>query len=157
VVITPPTVSIANATVAEGNSGTSMLALTVTLSKASDKTVTVGYSSANGTATAGQDYTAVSGNLTFAPGITAQQVTVAVLGDTAIEPSETLTVTLANPTNATLATSAGTGTITNDDTAITPPATSDRWGTTFYAPYVDMGGWPMPDLLAISKSSGATL
>ena len=157
VVVTPPTVSIANATVAEGNSGSASLAFTVSLSKASDKTVTVGYSTANGTATAGQDYTAKSGTLTFAPGTTAQQVSVAVTGDTAVEPSETLTVTLASPTNASLSTATATGTITNDDTTTPPPpppATADRWGRSFYAPYVDMGGWPVPDLLAISQTNG---
>lgn len=50
--------SIANSTVGEGNSGTRSMTFTVALSKASDKTVTVGYTTANGTATAGQDYTA---------------------------------------------------------------------------------------------------
>ena len=157
VVVTPPTVSISNATVAEGNSGSSNLAFTVSLSKASTSTVTVGYSTANGTATAGQDYTAASGTLSFAPGVTSQQVGVVVAGDTAVEPDETLTVSLSNASGATIATASATGTIVSDDTATTPPATGDRWGASFYAPYVDMGGWPVPDLLALSKSSGATL
>jgi hypothetical protein len=152
---TPPTVSIANATVAEGNSGSTKMAFTVTLSKASDKTVTVGYSTANGTATAGTDYTAAAGTLTFAAGATSQQFTVAVTGDTTVEPTETFTVTLANPTNVALATATATATITNDDSATPPPATAgDRWGKSFYAPYVDMGGWPVPDLLAISQTNG---
>ena len=151
---TPPTVSIANATVAEGNSGTTNMAFTVTLSKASDKTVTVGYSTANGTATAGTDYTATAGTLTFAAGATSQKFTVAVMGDTTVEPTETFSVTLANPTNVTLATATATGTITTDDSATPPPATGDRWGKSFYAPYVDMGGWPVPDLLAISQTNG---
>jgi chitinase len=154
VVVTPPAVSIANATVAEGNSGSTTLAFNVSLSKASDKTVTVGYSTTNGSATAGQDYTAKSGTLTFAPGTTAQQVSVAVTGDTTVEPNETLSVTLAGPSNATLGTATATGTITNDDTSTVPPTTSDRWGNAFYAPYVDMGGWPVPDLLAISQTNG---
>ena len=157
VVATPPTVSISNATVAEGNSGSSTLAFTVSLSKASTSTVTVGYSTANGTATAGQDYTAASGTLSFAPGVTSQQVGVVVAGDTAVEPDETLTVSLSNASGATIATASATGTIVSDDTATTPPASGDRWGASFYAPYVDMGGWPVPDLLALSKSSGATL
>ena len=63
--------------------------------------MTVGYSTANGTATAGQDFTAASGTLTFAPGVVSQTVKVAVTGDTAVEPTETFTVKLANPTNAT--------------------------------------------------------
>ena len=153
--VTPPTVSIANATVAEGNSGTSTMSFTVSLSKATDKAVTVGYTTANGTATAGQDYTAAAGTLTFAAGTTSQKVNVTVIGDTAVEPTETFTVKLANPTNATLKTATATGTITNDDTATPPPPVAgDRWGRTFYAPYVDMGGWPVPDLLAISQTNG---
>ena len=153
--VVPPTLSIANAAVAEGNSGTSTMAFTVTLSRATDKAVTVGYSTANGTATAGQDYTATAGTLTFAAGTTSQKVNVAITGDTAVEPTETFTVKLANPGNATLGTATATGTITNDDTATpSPPVAGDRWGTNFYAPYVDMGGWPVPDLLAISQTNG---
>jgi GH18 family chitinase len=118
-VITPPTVSISNASISEGNSGTSQLRFTVALSKASPDTVTVGYNTANGTATAGTDYTATAGTLTFTPGVTSQQLSVAVTGDTTVEPTETLSVTLTNPTGATLATGTATGTITNDD--ITTP------------------------------------
>ena len=114
-VIAPPTVSISNASVSEGNSGTSELRFTVALSKASPDTVTVGYTTADGTATAGTDYTATAGTLTFTPGVTSQQLTVAVTGDTTVEPTETLSVTLTNPTGATLATGTATGTITNDD------------------------------------------
>jgi hypothetical protein len=152
--VTGPTVSIANAAVAEGNSGTTNAAFAVTLSKAFDKTVTVGYSTGNGTATAGQDYSAAAGTLTFAPGTTTQKINVAVTGDAAVEPTETFSVTLSNPVNVTLATATATGTITNDDSTTPPPATADRWGTAFYAPYVDMGGWPVPDLLAISQTNG---
>nr|MCW1957125.1 glycosyl hydrolase family 18 protein [Mycobacterium sp.] len=153
-VVTPPSISIGNSTVTEGNSGTSTAAFAVNLSKAATTTVTVGYSTANGTATAGQDYTASTGTLTFAPGVTSQTVNVAVTGDTAVESSETFTVTLANPVGASLSTATATGTITNDDSTTPPPATADRWGKSFYAPYVDMGGWPVPDLLAISQTNG---
>jgi GH18 family chitinase len=125
--VTPPTISVANTTVAEGNSGSRTLAFTVSLSKASATAVTVNYATSNGTAIAGQDYTATSGTATFAPGVLSQQVNVAVTGDTTVEPSETLTVTLSNPTGATLATATATATITNDDTAggtVPPPATA---------------------------------
>lgn len=155
VVVTAPTISIANATVAEGNSGTSTATFAVTLSKAATSTVTVGYSTGSATATAGTDFTATAGTLTFAPGVLSQNVTVAVVGDTTVEPTETFTVTLANPSGATLGTATATGTITNDDTATpTTPVAGDRWGTSFYAPYVDMGGWPVPDLVAISQANG---
>ncbi len=121
---TTPSVSIANATVAEGNSGTSNLAFNVTLSKAATSPVTVGYATANGTATAGSDYTATSGTITFAAGETSKTVNVAVTGDTTVESNETLTVALSSPSGATIATGSATGTITNDDVAQTPPTVS---------------------------------
>src|SRR5262249_22304527 len=57
------------------------------------------YSTANGTALAGSDYTAVSGTLTFAPGETTKTIIVQALDDTLFEPSETFTVTLSNPSS----------------------------------------------------------
>ena len=84
----------------EGNSGTVNATFTVTLSEASSQTVTVAYATANGTATAGSDYTATAGTLTFAPGTLTQPVLVPVAGDTLYEPDETFTVTLASPTGA---------------------------------------------------------
>ena len=63
----PPSLSIDNVSVAE-NAGTAQF--TVTLSAASGKTVTVDYDSADVSAVAGSDYTAVSSNLTFNPGVT---------------------------------------------------------------------------------------
>src|SRR4029077_20082888 len=75
----------------------------------------VNYSTSNGTATAGSDYTAASGMLTFTPGQTSQPISVTVQGETVYEPNETFTVTLSNPTAATLGTFFATGTILNDD------------------------------------------
>jgi hypothetical protein len=64
-----PTLSIGDASVAEGNGGTSAANFTVTLSAASGRPVTVGYAAADGTATvADNDYLNASGILTFAPG-----------------------------------------------------------------------------------------
>ena len=88
---------------------------TVTLSPVSGQAVTVNYATANGTATAGSDYTAASGTLTFAAGETAKTVTVLVTGETVVELNETLTLTLTAPTAATLGDDAAVGTITNDD------------------------------------------
>ena len=79
---------MADARRAEGASGTSNLAFTVTLSKAWTTPVTVKYATANGTATAGADYVATSGTLTFAPGETAKSVTVGVIGDTTVASNE---------------------------------------------------------------------
>ncbi len=110
-----PVLSIGNATVTEGNTGTTNAVFTVSLSTASSQTVTVRYATANGTATAGSDYTAVSGTLTFAPGQLTRTIAVPVLGDTVVEPNETFVVNLTSPTNATLSDSQGAGTITNND------------------------------------------
>ena len=110
-----PTVSIADTSVTEGDSGTTAATFTVSLSAASASPVTVNYTTANGTATAGTDYTASSGVVTFPAGTTVQTITVPVIGETAIESDETFTVTLDTPTNATLSRSVATGTILNDD------------------------------------------
>ena len=111
-----PTLTIANATVNEGNSGTVNAVFAVTLSAASASTVTVDYSTFDGSAVAPGDYAATSGTLTFSPGQTAKQIVVAVNGDTTVETNETFTVNLSNPSNATISgTGIGTGTITNDD------------------------------------------
>jgi chitinase len=110
-----PALSIADVSVAEGNSGTRTASFTVTLSTASTQTVTATFSTANGTATAGSDYVASTGTVTFAIGVTSQTVSVTVNGDTAPEPNETFVVTLSTPANADLADAQATGTITNDD------------------------------------------
>jgi len=127
-----PTLSIGNATITEGNSGTVNMTFTVTLSQAQGSPVTVRYATADGTATAGNDYNAASGTLTFAAGETSKTVTVAVRGDTLVESAETFRVLLSNATGATIATGTGTGTITDNDQ---PPAASpvtfakgDDWG-----------------------------
>ena len=115
-----PALSIADASVAEGDSGTSAtLTFTVTLAPAATLPVTVDWKTADGTATAGTDYAAGNGTLTFEAGDATKTVAVTVTGDDADEPNETLTVTLSNESGATLADAAATGTITDDDG---PPA-----------------------------------
>ena len=120
-----PTVSIDSPTVAEGTGGTAgTLTFTVSLSAASGQEVTVGYARTGGTATggvrgaAGVDYTTLPpGTLTFPAGTTSRTIAVALAGDAADEPGETVVVTLSAPANATVATGTGTGTITDDDAA----------------------------------------
>ena len=119
-----PTLLINSVSQNEGNAGASILTFTVALSAASAQTVTVDFASANGTATAGSDYNAVSGTLTFVTGTTTQPIPVTILGDTVPEGSETFTITLSNAANATIAGATGTGTITDDDVAA-PQATAD--------------------------------
>ena len=110
-----PSLSINDASVTEGNSGTQTATYTVTLSAASASVVTVNYATANGTATAGSDYVAGNGTLTFAPGETSKTISVTVNGDTTFESNETYFVNLSSPSGATLSDSQGTGTIVNDD------------------------------------------
>jgi len=113
-----PTLSINDVSIAEGHSGTSVLNFTVTLSAASSLTVTANYATTNGTATAPSDYTAIASTLlTFNPGDTIKTVAVTINGDISLEPDETFTVNLTNPTNATISKASGTGTIQNDDAA----------------------------------------
>ncbi|MEA9786279.1 putative Ig domain-containing protein [Xanthomonas campestris pv. raphani] len=114
-----PALSIDDVSVNEGNSGTTTATFTVSLSAASGQTVSVNYASADGTATAGSDYVARSGTLTFAPGTTAQGVAITVNGDTAVEPNETFSVGLSGVSNASIARATGTGTIINDDAVVT--------------------------------------
>jgi len=113
---TLPSISINDVSVAEGNTGTTNAVFTVTLSPASGQTVTLNYSTANGSATAGSDYVATSGTLTFNPGDTTKTITVLVNGDTVVEANEDFFVNLSNVVNATIADGQGLGTIINDDT-----------------------------------------
>ncbi len=78
--------------------------ITVTLSAPSSFTVTVAYAAYDGTATPGDDYTPVSGTLTFAPGQDTLTFTVPILDDTLDEPAETIALSLSNPINAELGT-----------------------------------------------------
>ncbi|MFA5911139.1 MAG: Calx-beta domain-containing protein [Vicinamibacterales bacterium] len=115
-----PAISITDVAVAEGQSGTTAATLSVTLSAMSAQTVTVAYATADGTATAGTDYTAASGTLTFLPGVLSQPIAVTVTGETAVESSETILVNLSLPANATIADAQGIATITNDDGTFVP-------------------------------------
>ena len=113
----PPTISIGDVTIAEGQVGWSTASFPVTLSAASAQPVTVSYSTADGSATAGSDYFAAAGTLTFPPDVTSQMVTVTVVADRVFESDETFFVNVASPTNATIADAQAVGTITNDDAA----------------------------------------
>ena len=108
--------AVADAGVTEGDSGTADLTFTVTLEPAADMAATVDWTTADGTATAGADYTAGSGTLSFAAGDTSKTVTVKVTGDELDESDETLTVTLSNAGGGlAIGTATATGTITDDD------------------------------------------
>ncbi|MFN2454726.1 MAG: Calx-beta domain-containing protein [Pyrinomonadaceae bacterium] len=119
-----PSLSINNTSVSEGNAFSIYPGLAVNLSAPSERTVTVDFATANGTATAGSDYVASSGTLRFAPGETSKLISVQVNGDTINEPDETFFVNLTNATNASIARAQGIGTIINDDP--TPSITIDN-------------------------------
>ena len=112
-----PTLSVTGASVKEGTGGTGpLLTFTVRLSRAATKAVTVRYATGGGTATAGKDYVAASGTVTFAPGQLVKSVSVRLKADALKELDESLFLTLSNATGGvTIAVAKATGTIVNDD------------------------------------------
>lgn len=120
-----PSISIADASVSEGNSGSHNLSFTVSLSQASASAVSFDVSTADGTATAGSDYTALSlTGQTIPAGSTSATVNVSITGDTTVEANETFAVNLGNVVGATVADGQATGTISNDDTTTSLPMLS---------------------------------
>ena len=107
----PPGLSIDDApAVREGETAE----FVVRLSASSDVAATVSYRTFDGTALAGFDYVAAEGTLRFEPGETTHTVAVATLTDDLVEGSEGFTVELSDPSGATVADGAATGTITDD-------------------------------------------
>ena len=126
--------------VTEGNSGTTDALVPVNLSAPSTQTVTVDYTTVDGSATAADnDYIPITGTLTFAPGEITKNIVVKVVGDTIYEYDERFTVVISNPVNAALISFAATGTvgIVNDDAvvplAITTTALPDGVAGTPYS------------------------
>lgn len=110
-----PTIFINDISLLEGNTLQSNANFTVSLSKASDSTITVNYNTINNTAIAGSDYILAQGLLTFEPGEIVKTISIKVLGDTDVEKDERFFVTLNNPNNAKIKDRTGIGLITNDD------------------------------------------
>jgi hypothetical protein len=111
----PATLGIGDASVVEGNRGSSQLQFTVSRSGSGEGTVSVNYRTVAGTALAKSDYTATSGTLTFPPGVWSQTITITVKTDRKREPDETFTVELLNTFGGTVGDAVATGTILNDD------------------------------------------
>ena len=120
----PPALNVADARAVEGEDAT--LDFVVTLSRAASGTVSVDYATADGSATAGEDYTATSGTLTFNAGETTKAVSVPLLDDVVNDGGETFTLTLSNPSGAWIEDGEATGTIENDDAM--PAAWTARFG-----------------------------
>ncbi|MEW7277696.1 Ig-like domain-containing protein [Aquimarina sp. 2201CG1-2-11] len=116
-IFTLPSVAFASTSSSNAES-VSSTNLAVNLFPSSASTITVNYA-VTGTATAGTDYTLANGTLTFSPGSTSENITIAsIINDAIVESDETIIVTLSNPSNANLGTNTQhTYTITNDDTA----------------------------------------
>ncbi len=111
-------ISVQNITATEGNSGTMPAKFVVKLNKAATTTVGVQFKTVDGTAIAGQDYTAKQGTLTFMPGQTFKTIIVNITGDLLKENNEQFSLKLSNALNAVTAIKdSAICTITNDDGA----------------------------------------
>ncbi|HEY6546604.1 MAG TPA: Calx-beta domain-containing protein, partial [Vicinamibacteria bacterium] len=111
----PPKVSISDASLGEGNAGSANMTFTVRLSRVSNSVLTVPYRTANGTAIAGSDYTAASGQLSFPPGVTERTVSVPITGDLDPEGDETFFVNLGAARGVAFLDRQGKGTIVDDE------------------------------------------
>jgi predicted outer membrane repeat protein len=113
-----PTVSIQSTASMEEHdqSNDGNMAFDVSLSHSYTQDVTVAYTTQDGTASGGVDYTPVNGTLTIPAGETDEDIEIPIIGNTTIEPNLTFSVILSDPTNATLDNSTATGTIINDNT-----------------------------------------
>ena len=122
-----PSININDASVNEG-AGTA--AFTVRLSAPSMQPVSVRYTTSNGTATAGSDYSAASASLTIPAGVTSAVIAVAIINDRLDEPNETFNVTLSGAVGGTIADARGVGAIVDNDSApATPPASTPSAGS----------------------------
>jgi Calx-beta domain/Beta-propeller repeat len=147
-----PTMALGAATASSAES-VGVLNLTVTLSAGAPMTITVDYATSNGSASAGSDYTAQGGTLTFAPGVTSQPIGIPILGDPNDEPNETFTVTLSNPVGGRLGTPASTlVTITDDDA---PPTVA--WQGASFSVGEPAGTALLPVTLSAASSFGITV
>jgi Ca2+-binding RTX toxin-like protein len=109
-------ISVSDVLIVEGNAGTQVI--TFTVSRTGTAPFSVDFATANGTATAGSDYTATAGTLFFADGQLTRTVTVTVFGDVLFEANETFFLNLANATpGGIIIDSQAIGTLVNDDAA----------------------------------------
>jgi chitinase len=111
-----PSFSIQEASVVEGDAGTTAMNFAVLLSKPSTSETRVNFITSPGTAVSGSDYQHTSGTLVFAPGETAKLVTISIIGDNAVEDDETFQVSLNTPTSgAVIGSGTATGSIFDND------------------------------------------
>jgi hypothetical protein len=107
-----PSVSVSDASAAESDGS---ITFTLSLSAASDTATSVDWTTVNGSATSGSDFTAASGTANFAAGATSANVTITLVDDSVFENTENFSISLSNPTGLTIGDGTGSGTITDDD------------------------------------------
>ncbi len=112
-----PTISIGDASIVEGNSGTSNAVFTVTMSAPSATPTPVSYETADGSATAGSDYIAKKGKVSIPAGGVSAKISIAVKGDTTPEDTQTFSVKLTDTGSSGIGTDRdhATGRILDDD------------------------------------------
>ena len=117
----PTVLSINDTSVDEGDSGTTPLFFTFSLSKPADAGgVSIEYSTADGSATAGSDYTAATSTVVIPEGQTSVSISIDALGDTTPESDESFVVDIVNASGASVGDAQGVGNIRNDDFVIIP-------------------------------------
>ena len=157
-----PALRVADASAYEGDDA--VIRFRVTLDRAASSPVTVDYETVAGTATAGADYTAGSGTLTFAAGETEQYVEVAILDDTQEDDGETFMLVLSDPSGATLDDAEATGTIRNSEASVSEPSGGDLPADTTTTGVVavgsvatgNIGGGGDTDWFAVTLEAGKT-
>jgi hypothetical protein len=153
-----PSITINDVTVTEGSTGTVNATFTLRLSVAYTQAVTVHFATANGSATAGSDYTEGAGNVTFAAGQTTQTFTVPVIGDRLAEPTENFFVKLSASTNAIIGDGQGVGTILDDEPRISindVTVTEGNTGTTTFTFTVSLTvAYDVPVTVAYATANG---
>ncbi len=156
-------VTIGSASVVEGNSGTATITLPITHTvnpNGNTAEFSVDYAVTGGTATVVTDFdTLAAGTLTFPAGGSVQNITLTILGDTVLESSETIIVTLSNVVNTvgttTITGTGGVATITNDDTIpVVYPATNDYTSTVKGS--IPLAGAEIPAFDPLSKRAFAS-
>lgn len=156
-----PTIAIAASSRLEGAQGTSgNTSFEVKLSNPSFQIITTSFATADGTATAGNDYAATSGTVTFNPGETTKPIAIEVKGDNTDEINETFLVNLSNPINATIATAQGVGTILDDDGPTmridSVSVTEGNSGSVNAVFTVTLSDPSVQDILVLCSTSGGT-
>jgi chitinase len=152
--MTLPSLSVAGSSLTEPDSGTSQLAFTVTLSAQSTSPVIVAYATSDGTATAGSDYQAASGTLTFVPGTTSRTVNITIDGGIIGNSSKTLTLKLSAPSGATITNGSAIGTIVDDIAGPLPPTLIV---TSSAVTEPDSGTAELPFTVTLSAASASTV